>query len=195
MLDRIAVEHGMDTSFWSLPSCFYNRNMDCEEAFCYPYTQNVNDSRLGETAPSHGVSRLVSNNSPEISYTLRYPEFKESENRWVIRQSAVYHCYNFHTGRSTLVLFSPLVNSLAHQKAEQYLAGGHDRAKGPFWLHEVVFSTYFPAWRQYITHMERELLPIVCPPHIMLLMVAFLLMFLVWHCILDLHRQRTAHWL
>ena len=82
-----------------------------------------------------------------------------------MRQSAVYHCYNIHTAQSTFVLFSPVANSLAHQKAEQYLTGGHDKARGPFWLHEVIFSTYFPAWRQYIASMERKFLPIVCSPH------------------------------
>ncbi len=78
-----------------------------------------------------------------------------------MRQSAVYHCYNIRTGQSVFVLFSPVANSLAHQKAEQYLTDGYTGAKGPFWLHEVVFATYFPAWRQYIAYMERKFLPIV----------------------------------
>ena len=30
----------------------------------------------------------------------------------------------------------------------------------PFWLHRVLFATYFPAWRQYIAALEREFLPI-----------------------------------
>ncbi len=48
MLDRLVAEHGMSSTFWDLPSCFYQRNIDSEEAFCYPYTQNNDDSRIGE---------------------------------------------------------------------------------------------------------------------------------------------------
>ena len=61
MLERITSEHDMSSLFWSLPSCFYNRNLDSEEAFCYPYTQNIDESRIGEhTPPIHSI-RLVSN--------------------------------------------------------------------------------------------------------------------------------------
>ena len=101
----------------------------------------------------------------EISYTIRYPQFKESQNKWAIRQSAVYHCYNTHTGQSVFILFSPMPNSLAERKARQYLDGGHAVMNNPFWLHEVVFSSYFPAWRQYIANLERQFLPIVCIHH------------------------------
>ncbi|RYP90935.1 hypothetical protein DL770_002940 [Monosporascus sp. CRB-9-2] len=115
--------------------------MDSEEAFCYPYTQTIDES--------------------QISYTIRYPELKESENRWAMRQTAVYHCYNTQTHQSVFVLLSPAVNSLAHQRAEQYLTACHSgNLKGPFWLHDIVFSTYLPAWRQYIADLERKFLPI-----------------------------------
>ncbi|RYP16515.1 hypothetical protein DL765_005076 [Monosporascus sp. GIB2] len=117
--------------------------MDSEEAFCYPYTQNIEETRI------------------EISYTIRYPELKESENRWAMRQTAVYHCYNTQTRQSVFVLLSPAVNSLAHQRAEQYLTACHSgNSKGPFWLHDIVFSAYLPAWRQYIADLERKFLPI-----------------------------------
>ncbi|RYO89944.1 hypothetical protein DL766_007079 [Monosporascus sp. MC13-8B] len=117
--------------------------MDSEEAFCYPYTQIIEESRI------------------EISYTIRYPELKESENRWAMRQTAVYHCYNTQTRQSVFVLLSPAVDSLAHQRAEQYLTACHSgNLKGPFWLHDIVFSAYLPAWRRYIADLERKFLPI-----------------------------------
>ena len=48
MVARIVTEHGITSPFWNLPSCFYYRNEDYEEAFCYPYTQNIDESRIGE---------------------------------------------------------------------------------------------------------------------------------------------------
>ena len=50
MVDRIVTEHGITSPFWNLPSCFYYRNEDYEEAFCYPYTQNIDESRIGESS-------------------------------------------------------------------------------------------------------------------------------------------------
>ena len=82
-----------------------------------------------------------------------------------MRQSAVCHCYDMRTGQSVFILFSPVPNSLAEQKARQYLMGEHAVTNSPFWLHELVFSSYFPAWRQYIADLERKFLPIVCVPH------------------------------
>ena len=82
-----------------------------------------------------------------------------------MRQSAVYHCYNIRTGQSVFILFNPLPNSLAEQQAKQYLARGLSVTNNPFWLHEVVFASYFPAWRQYIADLERKFLPIVWVPH------------------------------
>lgn len=38
MLDAIVAEHNIDSSFWELPSCFYQRSDDIEEVFCIPYT-------------------------------------------------------------------------------------------------------------------------------------------------------------
>ena len=48
MVDRIVTEHDITAPFWSLPSCFYYRNEEYEEAFCYPYTQTIDESRIGE---------------------------------------------------------------------------------------------------------------------------------------------------
>jgi hypothetical protein len=92
---------------------------------------------------------------------VRYPEYKPSEDKWAIRQSGIYHRFNTTTSQSLFVLFSPTPKSRAHQKAEEWLLNHRQEAKTePFWLHRVLFSTYFPAWRQYNAALERKLLPI-----------------------------------
>lgn len=92
---------------------------------------------------------------------MKYPEYKPSEDKWAIRQSAIYHRFNTKTSQSTFVLFSPTPNSKAHQRAEEWLLShGQEAESEPFWLHRVLLSTYYPAYRQYIAALEREFLPI-----------------------------------
>ncbi len=38
MLDAVVAEHDIDSSFWELPSCFYQRGDHFEEVLCVPYT-------------------------------------------------------------------------------------------------------------------------------------------------------------
>ncbi|KAK0719272.1 hypothetical protein B0H67DRAFT_485871 [Lasiosphaeris hirsuta] len=142
MLDLIVSSHGIDPSFWEIPSCFYTRNLDLEEVSCIPYTE----MRTGDVI--------------EISYTVKYPEYKASEDRWVIRQSGIWHRYDGHTGQSTFVLFSPTPDSKGHQQATRWLLDHTRPETEPFWLHRILFSAYSPAWRLYLAHLERSFLPI-----------------------------------
>lgn len=47
MIDLIAEKHDLDPSFWDLPSCFYSRNINVEDAFCIPYSQTRNGPWIG----------------------------------------------------------------------------------------------------------------------------------------------------
>jgi hypothetical protein len=79
----------------------------------------------------------------------------------VIRQSGIYHRFNKESCQSTFVLFNPVPNSKAHQLALKWLHDNQETAETePFWLHRILFSTYFPAWRSYLTALERDFLPI-----------------------------------
>ncbi len=92
---------------------------------------------------------------------MKYPEYKPNDDKWSIRQTGIYHRFNTETCQSTYVLLSPTTNSKAHQRAQEWLLNhGHDAGTEPFWLHRVLFSTYFPAWRQYTISLERKFLPI-----------------------------------
>jgi hypothetical protein len=97
----------------------------------------------------------------EVSYTLRYPEYKESEDKWTIRQSGIYHRFDIATSKSLFVLFNPTPRSRAHNEVEKFLSGSPSWTKRePFWLHRILFSIYTPAWRGYIGSLERRFLPI-----------------------------------
>ncbi|KAK5653980.1 hypothetical protein OQA88_7656 [Cercophora sp. LCS_1] len=142
MMDLVVSSHDIDPSFWDVPSCFYSRSIAVEEVLCIPFTETRRENVI------------------EISYTIKYPEYKPDEDEWVIRQSGVWHRYNGKTGQSTYVLFSPTPKSKAHQMALEWLKSGQRPESEPFWLHRVLFSVYFPGWRTYIGDQERQFLPI-----------------------------------
>jgi Mg2+ and Co2+ transporter CorA len=92
---------------------------------------------------------------------LKYPEYKPRANEWVIRQTGIHHRFNSTTGQNVYVLFNPVPSSKVHLAAQEQLRNKSQETKAePFWLHRVLFATYFPAWRQYIAALEREFLPI-----------------------------------
>ncbi|KAJ5512548.1 Mg2+ transporter protein CorA-like/Zinc transport protein ZntB [Penicillium fimorum] len=143
MLDLLVTGHGIGPSFWAVPSCFYRRSDDLEGVYCLPFTETFSGSIT------------------EISYTLRYPEYKPQEKKWVIRQSGIYHRYDKTSSQSLFVLFSPTPQSKAHLQAENLLRDLDPEVESdPFWLHRVLFSEYFPAWREYIAVHERRFLPL-----------------------------------
>lgn len=183
MLDLIVSKHGFGASFWDLPSCFYRRHRELEEIFCVPYNQCHNGPYIGNHCPTlparvfipdhHIYPRVASNiSSPgvdhvqlircmvEIAYTIRYPEFKIKDSKWVMRQTGIYHQYDTRTAQSIYALFSPEANSKVHQIAESSILH-HMKEKGPFWLHSVLFSTHNGSWRHYIAAQENKALPIV----------------------------------
>jgi hypothetical protein len=54
MLDLIVAENDISSQFWDLPSCFYRRNIEVEEAFCVPYTETKEGPIIGTTAIHDG---------------------------------------------------------------------------------------------------------------------------------------------
>ncbi|KAK3335228.1 hypothetical protein B0T19DRAFT_405846 [Cercophora scortea] len=145
MLDLIVARHGIDASFWELPSCFYTRNLDVEEVYCVPYTETRHGSIV------------------EISYSIKYPEHKPAEDKWVIRHSALYHRHDTSTNQSVFIHLSPTPNSKAHLAATAHLLSHNQLPSSPvspFHLHSLLFTAYTPAWRAYIASLERRFLPI-----------------------------------
>lgn len=156
----------MGSSLWELPSCFFTRNLELEEAFSIPFTHVVNGPCIGEPCDDVGRCDHTHSLRTEISYSIRYPEFKprteDYHEHWVIRQTAIYHCFNVDTRQNAFVLFSPTPDSKGHRMAEEYLKGLlYEPAKSPYDLHQILIAAYVPSWRQYISTQEQEGLPTV----------------------------------
>jgi hypothetical protein len=92
---------------------------------------------------------------------VRYPEYKPSDDEWVIRQTAIYHRLDRETSQNVVVLFSPTPRSKIHSTAEEWLR--HHRQQvdtDPLWLHRILFATFLPAYRQYLAMLELRFLPV-----------------------------------
>ncbi|PHH80285.1 hypothetical protein CDD80_2126 [Ophiocordyceps camponoti-rufipedis] len=135
MLSSLAKTHDLGDAFCELVSCFYQRNDDIEEAYSVPLTRSVSGQWI------------------DISYSLRYPEFKEETKQWCIRHSAIYHRFNVDTLQSIFILFSPRPEARAHDLVSNCVRAGEP---GLFSLHNAFFSSYLPNWRRYITFCESD---------------------------------------
>ncbi|RDA86583.1 hypothetical protein CP532_6011 [Ophiocordyceps camponoti-leonardi (nom. inval.)] len=140
MLESVAATHQLGDSFWELVSCFYKRNLDVETAFTVP------------------LARTLVPESVDVAYSVRYPEYKPSDDDWALRQSAVYHRLDLHSRQSLFILFSPGTSCRANifPHIENCLRLKPDDDFGP---HQVIFSAYIPNWRRYIAIQERRFLP------------------------------------
>lgn len=93
---------------------------------------------------------------------MKYPEYKDNNKAWVIRQSGVFQRYDTLNGQNFGVLFSPNPDSKAHRAADSYLLNNTTNGgRGPLWLHELLFETHVRSWRSYIATEEAKLLPMV----------------------------------
>ncbi|KAJ6105478.1 Mg2+ transporter protein CorA-like/Zinc transport protein ZntB [Penicillium capsulatum] len=98
---------------------------------------------------------------PEISYTIRYPEYKLKGKEWVIRQTGIYHQYDTATHQSVWLLFNPNDQSQVQARAEESLRESQLEVEAdPLWIHRLLFATYLPGWRHYLLSLESQLLPI-----------------------------------
>ncbi|UNI16540.1 hypothetical protein JDV02_002967 [Purpureocillium takamizusanense] len=143
MMSAVVNAHDLSPSLWQLASCFYTRNLDLEDAFCVPLTLCITGPWI------------------EMSYTIRYPEFKEADKEWAIRQSGVCHRINTETRQSVFLLLNPKPNAKAHMVVNQHLSSRRDgmATDGLLSLHQVLLSAHLPAWRQYVATFEAQFLP------------------------------------
>ncbi|EWG54138.1 hypothetical protein FVEG_17252 [Fusarium verticillioides 7600] len=143
MLSFIVDRFELKSRIWDVASSFYAKDFDVESTFCIPFTV----SRDGSIA--------------EVSYTIRYPEFKAAQGSWIIRQSGIYQRFNNETKQNLCILFNPIQGSKLHQVVQDCISKvSRNALKDAFWLHKQVFNTYFSSWRLYNTYLETRLLPI-----------------------------------
>jgi hypothetical protein len=119
--------------------------------------------------PSVSCSHLKSNHHSltkivEITYVMKYAACKSVED-WVIRQTAVYQKYNIETNQSTWIFLNPTTDC-AFQKRLATLLQNPTQVlafhRQPLLVHNVLFGTFFPLWRDYLAYYERKVLTIVC---------------------------------
>ncbi|KAI3526961.1 hypothetical protein CSPX01_17350 [Colletotrichum filicis] len=133
----------MHADIWDLTSCFYSKGSDVEDVFYIPFTVH----RAGPVL--------------EILYSIRYPEFKETQQEWVIRQTGVYQKVNLMTSQNLVILFNPSPNTSAQKHAESWIPTHEkDIRLHPLWIHNILLGTYLPNWRLYSAHLEKRFLPI-----------------------------------
>ncbi|SCO43017.1 uncharacterized protein FFMR_07173 [Fusarium fujikuroi] len=143
MLSFLVDKFKLKLSIWDVASCFCAKDFDVESTFCVPFT--------------------VSRDGPitDVSYTIRYPEFKASQGTWIIRQSGIYQRFNNETNQNLCILFNPIPGSKLHRVAQDCVSKvSRNALKDVFWLHKQVFNTYFSSWRLYNVYLEKRLLPI-----------------------------------
>ncbi|OAR00331.1 hypothetical protein LLEC1_02057 [Akanthomyces lecanii] len=114
MLSLIIDKHGFSSNIGDLTSCYYTKNNDLEDSFCAPFTVSTDGPWIGMVL-RRNLSCAFANVHSEILYTIRYPEFKESENEWTIRQTGIGHRINTETRQSIVLLFGPNPSSKAFE--------------------------------------------------------------------------------
>ncbi|OAA80662.1 Mg2+ transporter protein, CorA-like/Zinc transport protein ZntB [Akanthomyces lecanii RCEF 1005] len=144
MLSLIIDKHGFSSNIRDLTSCYYTKNNDLEDSFCAPFTVSTDRSWT------------------EVLYTIRYPEFKESENEWSIRQTGICHRINTQTRQSIVLLLGPKPNSKSHATLYAFLTTASNHYTGNTWfaLHDALLKAHLPAWRSFNKACEAEFLPI-----------------------------------
>ncbi|KAJ5133679.1 uncharacterized protein N7443_004697 [Penicillium atrosanguineum] len=162
MLDMIASKYKLSSLFWELASCFYDRDLNIEEIFCLPFSEVRNGSSIGRSSsPATHNTKIGLKQYSEISYTLKYREYKPKKNKWTIRQTGIYHRYDTVTCQSLFVLLSSTPSSKAHCEVEEMLhSQGLETNFEAFQLHRVPFTAYFAAWREYIAQEEGQFIPL-----------------------------------
>ncbi|EXL90144.1 hypothetical protein FOIG_16593 [Fusarium odoratissimum NRRL 54006] len=143
MFNHLIKKFDLKASAWDVASCFYDKDFDIESTYCAPFTIHHNG------------------NVTEVSYTIRYPEFKSAEGTWVIRQTGIYQKFNTKTSQNLFILLNPAPSTRLHQYAQVLASKGPQSIQqDSFWLHKELFRTYFPAWRLYNAYLEKSLIPI-----------------------------------
>lgn len=144
----------------AVASCFYDKDFDVECTYCAPFSVHYDGTVTGKQWPSCFLS--WSHINLEVSYTIRYPEFKPAQGTWVIRQTGIYQKFNSKTSQNLFILFNPAPSTKLHQCAQTLVSKSPQSIQQDFfWLHKELFRTYFSAWRLYNAYLETLLIPIV----------------------------------
>ncbi|KAJ5668871.1 hypothetical protein N7462_009941 [Penicillium macrosclerotiorum] len=102
----------------------------------------------------------------EVVYVLKYPVCRSVEggmDPWAIRQTAVYQKYETDTNRSTWIFLNPTLDCVFQERLTRLLRNPslvQAFKIQPLLIHNILFGTFFPLWRDYLAHHERKILTI-----------------------------------
>ncbi|KAL4876502.1 hypothetical protein BJY04DRAFT_210541 [Aspergillus karnatakaensis] len=149
MFEEIADIAGASSDLLELPLSFFLKQIEVEEGF--------------SAAP---ILRH-NGNSIETIYTMKYafekPLEEKGKDPWVLRQTGVYHKYEFATKNSTWVFMHAKHNCEFQKRLLDFIKCTEQRGslyQNPLLIHSILFGTFFGAWRDYVKELERRVLPI-----------------------------------
>ncbi|KAH8699081.1 hypothetical protein BGW36DRAFT_449225 [Talaromyces proteolyticus] len=133
---------------------FYQRDVAVEEAFSSAPLYKCNAESIGH----------ITNDYAEVAYICKYAFFKpneEGKDPWSLRQTGVYQKYDLKTKSATWIFLHPTNVSVFQTRLNQILKsteGSRKIQEHPLLLHNILFSSVFPQWREYLAYYERKIL-------------------------------------
>ncbi|KAL4862469.1 hypothetical protein BDV12DRAFT_190391 [Aspergillus spectabilis] len=149
MFEEIIDIAGASSDLLELPLSFFQKVIEIEEGFsAAPVFRHNGDSF-------------------ETLYIMKYafekPFQEKGKDPWVLRQTGVYHKYEFATKNSTWVFLHPKQDCEFQKRLMHFIQSPNQRASlhlNPLLIHSLLFGTFFPAWRDYLKELESRVLPI-----------------------------------
>ncbi|KNG82886.1 hypothetical protein ANOM_007533 [Aspergillus nomiae NRRL 13137] len=119
-----------------------------------------------EAAFSSAPAFIRNEQSIEIAYIFKYPFKKANNDRpdsWTVRQTGVYQKFDTATKHSTWIFLNPTKDCLFQQRLMEILMCPLQCAQltqHPLLIHNLLFATFFPNWREYLGSQEDRALTI-----------------------------------
>ncbi|KJK61660.1 CorA-like Mg2+ transporter protein [Aspergillus parasiticus SU-1] len=104
--------------------------------------------------------------SIEVAYIFKYAFQKTSNDKpdsWTIRQTGVYQKFDTATKHSTWIFLNPTKDCLFQQRLMDMLMSPSQCSQltsHPMLIHNLLFATFFPKWREYLGSHEATVLTV-----------------------------------
>ncbi|THC95903.1 hypothetical protein EYZ11_004634 [Aspergillus tanneri] len=126
------------------------------------------DARGDTTEEAYSSAPMFSYNGRyfEVAYIFKYAFPKAKDNKteaWALRQTGVYHKYDSEIDQSTWIFMNPTKSCLFQERLGQMrLSSEYDTAFKihPLLVHHILFTTFFPNWRDYLASYEARVLAV-----------------------------------
>ncbi|KAL5339988.1 hypothetical protein BJX70DRAFT_407715 [Aspergillus crustosus] len=148
MFEEIVDIAGASSDLRELPLSFFQKVIEVEEGFSAAPVFRHNGDSL-ETVYI-------------VKYAFEKPFQEKGIDPWVLRQTGVYHKYDFATKSSTWVFLHPKPDCLFQKRLFDFIQSPQRAAlhRNPLLIHSILFGTFFSAWRDYLKDLESRVLPI-----------------------------------